>query len=385
MNTENLQQIFAHYTERFEELNNAECDENFKWRAAKLFRERMDAALTKDGREFADALKKIVREKITKTIVDNYTQPFAGLVELAYKEPETVKEMLLGLFADDGNDLKLREQKISTFFAQSGKLLETYFPGSFRYKQDAHAVSAYLFLYDPDHHYLYKPTQARLFADCVEFYGDWGAGNHIKLDVFYRMCDELVAEIKKCPALLATDQSRFDGRFRVSPEEMSPDKEKHILAFDIIYCSMVYDLFKGITFKSITVKEKKLYEERLKKATELQESYVRAEERYRQLEEAIQHYKEVLVPGTPVQSRMLGEGKILEAGTNKISVQFASIAEPKNFDFFSAITGQFLKFEDSLDEETAELYRELFKRHSEIQGRMPELQKQLEEYRDILE
>lgn len=63
MNTENLQQIFAHYTERFEELNNAECDENFKWRAAKLFRERMDAALTKDGREFADALKKLSERK----------------------------------------------------------------------------------------------------------------------------------------------------------------------------------------------------------------------------------------------------------------------------------------------------------------------------------
>lgn len=385
MNTENLQQIFAHYTERFEELNNTECDENFKWRAAKLFRERMDTALAKDGKEFADALKKIVREKITQTIVDNYTQPFAGLVELAYKEPETVKEMLLGLFADDGNDLKVREQKISTFFAQSGKLLETYFPGSFRYKQDAHAVSAYLFLYDLDHHYLYKPTQARLFADCVEFYGDWGAGNHIKLDVFYRMCDELVAEIKKCPALLATDQSRFDGRFRGSPEEMAPDKEKHILAFDIIYCSMVYDLFKGITFKPITAKEKKLYEERLKKATELQESYVRAEERYRQLEEAVQHYKEVLVPGTPVQSRMFGEGKVLELETDRIAVQFTSNAEPKKFDFFFAIADQHLKFEDALDEATAKEYRMFLKHHVAIYEAMPKIQKALEEYQDILE
>lgn len=385
MNTKNLQQIFAHYTERFEELNNKDHDENFKWYVAKQFKERMDLAFTKDGMEFAGAMKSIVRDKITKTIVDNYTQPFAGLAELACKEPDTVKQMLLALFADDGNDLKIREEKISTFFAQSMQLLNRYFPGSFRYKQDAHAVSAYLFLYDPDHHYLYKSTQARLFADCVEFYDDWGYGNNIKLPVYYRMCDELVAEIKKCPSLLATDQSRFDGRFRVKPEEMSLDTEKHILAFDIIYCSMVYDLFKGITFKSITVKEKKLYQERQKQAQELQEKYKQAEEQHKRYQQAIEHYNDVLKTGTAVRNAAYGNGIVTAHKDSIITVAFETREEPVKFDYFSAIANQYLKFEDTLDEETAGEYRALVKHRTSICDAVPKLEKALEEYRDVLE
>lgn len=385
MNTKNLHQIFAHYTERFEELNNAEHYENFKWLAAKQYRERMDLALSKDGPEFADVMKSFVKDKITQTIIDNYTQPFAGLAELARKEPETVKKMLLALYADDGGDLKLREEKIREFFVQSQKLLDRYFPNSFLYKQDAHAVSAYLFLYDPDHHYLYKPTQARLFADCVEFYGNWGSGNNIKLDVFYKMCDELVAEIKKCPELLETNQSRYDGRFRVKPEELHPDTEKHILAFDIIYCSMVYDLFKGITFKTITVKEKKLYEERLKKVQELQEKYIQAEERVQQFDEAIQHYRTIFVQGAEVRNPAYGNGTVTDCDGNLITVQFETREALMKFDFYSAVSDGYLKFEDMLDETTKQEYQELFKNHTNILTRASSLQKKLREYSDILE
>ena len=48
------------------------------------------------------------------------------------------------------------------------------FPKYYSYKQTARSVSGYLFLYDPDNHYMYKAMQAKLFADCIEFYGDWG-------------------------------------------------------------------------------------------------------------------------------------------------------------------------------------------------------------------
>lgn len=29
------------------------------------------------------------------------------------------------------------------------------------------------------------------FADCIEFYDDFGMGDHVKLKTYYRMCDEL--------------------------------------------------------------------------------------------------------------------------------------------------------------------------------------------------
>ena len=45
--------------------------------------------------------------------------------------------------------------------------------------------------YDPEHYYLYKALQAKRFADCVEFYDNWGSGTQMDLQVYHRMCDEL--------------------------------------------------------------------------------------------------------------------------------------------------------------------------------------------------
>ena len=388
MNKKNLQQIFANYIDRFAELNDAAHDETFKWWAAAEFRKRMDEALQSDNENFVAVLRNIVKNDVVGTIIDGRMQPFGGLVAIAgdnnCKLAGDVKQLFLDLFANDGNDLEVREKKIAAFLKRSEELrLATKYSKYYSYKQTARSVSGYLFLYDPTHHYMYKASEAHRFADAIEFYGDWGSGDQINLKVYYKMCDELVAEIANCPELKKTDESRITGRYK--PSELANDDSHHILAYDIIYCSTVYNLFEGITFKPITAKEKKLYEERLKKATELQESYVRAEERYRQLEEAIQHYMEVLVPGTPVQSRMLGEGKVLESGTDRIVVRFASNDELKNFDFFFAIADQHLKFEDALDEAKAKEYRMFLKHHTAIYEAMPKIQKVLEEYQDILE
>lgn len=56
MNTKNLHQIFANYIDRFEELNDPEHNETFKWWAAKQFRKQMDAAFKQSGHNFAVAL-----------------------------------------------------------------------------------------------------------------------------------------------------------------------------------------------------------------------------------------------------------------------------------------------------------------------------------------
>lgn len=144
MNQNNLQQIFSHYTEKFEYINNPENNENYKWKVAKEFRYLMDQALAANTSEFPNALYKA--KVSTCNIIDSYTQPFHGLVEFARKEPETVRKMFLDLYT----------------------------PGSYRFKQNSHSVSAYLFLYDPDHHYMYKATQALIMADCIGFYDEWG-------------------------------------------------------------------------------------------------------------------------------------------------------------------------------------------------------------------
>ena len=388
MNKKNLQQIFANYIDRFAELNDAAHDETFKWWAAAEFRKRMDEALQAPEEEFTQALDRIKghrkEDKVVETILESSMQPFTGLIELSKKEPAHIQKMLRELLADDGNDLDKREEKIAAFFAECKPLEKQYFPKNFRYEQTANSVSGYLFLYDPDHHYMYKAKQAKLFADCMDFYGDWGSGDQIKLKEYYKMCDELVAEIKECSALLATDQSRFHENFKYSKDDLHQDTQKHILAYDIIYCSTVYNLFEGITFKPITAKEKKLYEERLKKAQEKLKEYLQAEEKCQQLDEAIRHYDSVLIPGLSVFHRTSGAGVVESKNREKIIVKFNE-GNSIEYDEFAVIASALLKFDDDLDEETTQRYRKLYKERSNTLNMLSIKRKALKEYEDILE
>lgn len=320
MNQNNLQQIFSRYTEKFEYINNPDNDENYKWRVAKEFREYMDIALASGDNEFADALYKA--KASTCNIIDSYTQPFHGLVEFARKEPGIVKQMFLDLYSEDGNDLKVQESLIADFFRKSNGLLDKYSPGSYRFKQNSHSVSAYLFLHDPDHHYMYKATQAQIMADCIGFYDDWGTGDNIKLDVFYRMCDELVSEVKKNTALINTDESRFDGRFGVKSEHLIADQEKHMLIFDIIYCCSVYDLFNGISFSRPKTKEKQLYAERKKKAQQLLQEYTNAQIQAERLSEARSIFMKIFKEGSSLKHKLYGNGVVKEIDEKYIIISF---------------------------------------------------------------
>ena len=388
VNKKNLQQIFANYIDRFAELNDAAHDETFKWWAAAEFKKRMDEALQAPEEEFTQALDRIKghrkEDKVVETILESSMQPFTGLIELSKKEPAHIQKMLRELLADDGNDLDKREEKIAAFFAECKPLEKQYFPKNFRYEQTANSVSGYLFLYDPDHHYMYKAKQAKLFADCMDFYGDWGSGDQIKLKEYYKMCDELVAEISNCPELIKTDKSRYAIMKRYKPPILAEDKNHHILAYDIIYCSVVYNLFQGTTFKTITAQEKRLYDERMKRAQEKLSEYLQAEERCQQLDEAVQHYNSVLVPGVRVWHRDNGAGTIKNRDNGNITVQFES-GKIVKYDQFATIAEGYLKFDDTLDTGTAQRYLKLYKERSNTLNMLSIKRKALKEYKDILE
>lgn len=235
--------------------------------------------------------------------------------------------MFRDLYSDDEGSLEKQEQLICDFFKKSYELLDKYYPESYRFKQNSHSVSAYLFLYDTDRHYLFKVSHAKEFAECIGFYDDWGTGDLIQLDIFYRMCDQLVEEIKKNKELLATDASRYDGRFPVKPDQMFEDKEKHMLVFDIIYCCTTYHLFDGITFKRLSTKEKQLYNERKKKALELLQAYNDAVERQDKLYDVLNQFMVLLKNGTSIKHRKYGAGTVVEINEKYITVQFDNEAE----------------------------------------------------------
>ncbi len=153
------------------------------------------------------------------------------------------------------------------------------------HNDDFHSVTGYLFLYDPDHNYLFKATNALNFVDCIEFYDDWGSRESVRLDVYYRMCDQVAEAIRNNKELLKVSDKRFSGCLGISGDTMHPDPEKHILVVDLIYCCLAYGLFDGITYSRPNTKERHEILFRKEKGIELSQKLEESRKALSQLEE----------------------------------------------------------------------------------------------------
>ena len=85
----------------------------------------MDEALADSVDEFAEALYRV--KDCSQNIIDSYTQPFYGLVKFVRLEPETVWQMFVDLYSDDGEEVKVQMERIKNFFDQNNEFLDRYF------------------------------------------------------------------------------------------------------------------------------------------------------------------------------------------------------------------------------------------------------------------
>ena len=316
MNKQHLQEIISHYIELFPETNNPVHREYYKWQIIYDFRPMMDEALASSDADFPERLKAV--KKLTANLIDNYTQPLSGLVEFSRKEPAAVRNMFTALFRASEADTAHKQSAIHAFLDQSHQLREKYFPDSYLYNDDLHSVTGYLFLYDPDHNYIYKASHCRSFADCVEFYDDWGSGESAKLDIFFRMCDETLAAIRANDALMATAASRY----AYDPDHMHPDTEKHILLFDLIYCCSTYNLFKGIHYVVPKSSERQLIQAQKEKAAELRQALNEAQADVSRLNEAKKILSDTITAGKTVRHKVYGMGTVISTDGDRLTVRF---------------------------------------------------------------
>lgn len=80
MNSQHPNTIFNNYISRFERINEpGGANENYKWYVVRNFQKVFDI----DATDFAAMLKKAC--KATENMIDNYMQPFSGLVVMAEK------------------------------------------------------------------------------------------------------------------------------------------------------------------------------------------------------------------------------------------------------------------------------------------------------------
>ena len=382
MNINNLKQIFSHYIDKFELINSPKHEEYYKWQIAKQFRPLMDSALSCSAEEFAVRLKEI--KKLTFNLIDSYTQPLQGLVEFAKEDPNTVQSMFKELYNGDPDDINDTQLRVSGFLEKCHALRSLYAPDSYLYKNDMHSVTGYLFLYDPDHNYLYKASHAKIFADCIDFYEEWGEGDNVRLSVYYKMCDQLVDAIKSDDALLATDASRFNNGWGVDPITLHPDNEKHILAFDLIYCCSTYGLFDGISFERPKTKERQLLQERKIKALKLADRYELAKVKYGRLIDAKAFIDSAIVVGNRVQHKTYGEGVIKDLKDTMVTIEFPELGVKKFGVLITANSGLIDYRNEELSSRASEL-KDLLENEVFIKSELKESEKALAPYLEFLE
>ena len=374
MNTNVLHELFDGYIRNFELVNGPKHYENYKWEALQEFQSVFDL----DAPDFPAMLK--AAEKASQNLIDSYMRPFDGLVVMAERngESERIREMFRSLLADDGGDLDIRQRKINAFLRDCDELLEKHYPGSHLYKNDQRSAMGYLWLNDPEGHYLCKTTEASYFAKCVEFYDSWGTYSDFKLDVYHRFCDEIVAAIKEYPPLLKTHESRFEH----PAKPMHPDKNYHILVFDLIYCSETYNLYSGATITQRTPAEVKLFVERKEKAKQLLKAVEEAEADVRSYQAGLDEIVLMLASGASVKHKTYGAAKF--GGVEGEYFKFIFDGAEKKFMPPSFVDG-FLTVDHPRFQGAIDQYGKVLKLGASVSRRLESAKKALAPYEDYLE
>lgn len=318
MNRVHFDQIIDNYAARFVELNTGDNNEVYKWEIAGEFRPMMDAALAADDRDFPAKLAAVVL--LTEQTIDNGVElAFHALADYARSEPQAVRNALHQLLTPDGGDLEARTQRFSEFLGFCESMRAKYYPDSWRYRASIRLPMMITGFYDPDHYYMYKASQAQAYADCVEFYDDWGSGARMDLRIYHRMCDELIETIKSHPQF----SNIRDDRVKFAKKPLHPDTELHILAFDVIFCSTVYNLFEGIHYSVKNAEEKRIHLEKMNEARNARANHAEALDRMARLDYAEAFFAEKLSVGSAVTHKRFGVGTITGLSGKVIEVQFS--------------------------------------------------------------
>lgn len=363
MNTENLHKLIKRYIDKYDFLIAEPQNELFKWETAykfnKIWNDPQSAALT------ADQLFKMARKEMSVLVDGSMVTPASGIIKMAEQEPAKVTDLFRNvLYVEDGGDLSLRQKHMDVFLQEIDKVRAQYYPQSFKYKQDRHAVSSYLALLHPEKDYIYRYTDVNEFAKRIEFGFDIGSGSNFRLDWYYNMCNTIVEALREYPEFL----EKHFAILKTAPDKYYFDESLHLMAYDLMYCCRTYNLFDGIDYAT---------KPRAVVDPDMSERYQQLlEENRRQIQEIkprIEEIETISLIGVSVQHRQYGTGTVTEHSGNIVAVRFENTE--KRFVIHKRYPGLPI-FEDN------ERVVEVFTEYEGLQRRLHQLlseQKRLEE------
>jgi len=334
MNRDKTNEIIDFYIDKFDKTAGREHDELYKWRSAWQCSQNWNP----DADDFCTMFQSCFKDS-TPLLSSSFWWPDNGIVMLCDERnnhQEAVRDAFRTLTSDTGDDLNLRGENVFTFINRINSLLEGRSNGK-GYLQNTRSALSYLGLIDPKRDFLYKPDAAGNFADSVEFTENFSSGQAFRIDLYYKMCDELIDIIRTRPDLLEIVQRELQRQAEAfdMPHLAEIDTDCHILAYDIMYTAQAYDYYMDHPFvhrtKASRTKQEK---EEQKQEIENEISYIR--DQISLLTDQLAQMKEDDMSGISVTHKKFGEGRIIGRDGDKVTVEFPSGKKVLSLSFLTA-------------------------------------------------
>ncbi len=290
---------------------------------------------------------------MSKNIIENqFVLSISGVIFLCDNgKTEEVRDEFKKLLEEDGYDIKARQKRVDSFVDNINSMIDSIDSGKWKYHHSTRDALMYLAFIKPDDNYMFKATPVRKFADYVEFGGDIGSGKNFHLDEYFRLCDEVLEELKNDTELQEMLDNELEceaARSGLDPEKMNniPGKLR-ISVYDIMYTANAYRFYNGLPEPAKKKKSVSGRAERERKiAARIEELNSLIESKSNELAE-IEKNIPVLpnIIGLEVSNFKFGKGKVVGQERHYVSVEFKDFN--KEFILPDCIVKGFLSGADS--------------------------------------
>jgi hypothetical protein len=379
VDNERLQKVLENYSEKFESFNSNENHEIYKWTAVSRFQKYWDLDAENFGAMFKNAMG-----GDENLISESAYQPINGVVFLckhSHDIQEAVRDEFRKLLASDDSDYAARQKRAEAFVTNMNSLLNMVDADKWKYHQEISSALMYLAFADPEDNFLYRENEVKAFMQYTGVEDEIVTEDSVDFPRYYRMCNEIVEELQQHSEITeVVDDALQEEADRSDDSSVTEiDSDNHILAFDIIYCALNYELYDEMPAAPKKKRRKKAAVSAESEQKKNEEAKIRKEIRglkakRKKLTASRDEAAAPSLKGSSAEHKKYGKGTVTEQDGRYLTVSFDSVGE-KKFILPEAVTKGFLTFSSEVSEncrQIHELDEEI--RQTELQERALEVQ-----------
>jgi hypothetical protein len=349
VDNEHLQKVLDSYNDKFETFNSSENHEIYKWTEASQFQKYWDLDAEDFGTMFKNAM-----DGDEGLISESSYQPINGVIFMckhSHDMQEQVRDEFRKLMEPDDSDYAARQKRAEAFVTDMNSLLKMIDADKWKYHQEISSALMYLSYADPEDNFLYKENEVKAFIQYVGEDENIVTDDSVDLPKYYHMCSQIVEELQQRNDILEkVDQALQDEADNSDDSSVTEvDSDNHILAFDVIYCALNYELYDEMPSAPKKKKRKRTAasieaEAREKEAARLKKEIRNAKAELKKLNDKRESMELPTLEGSSVNHKKYGKGTVSAQDGAYLTVKFEKTE--KKFKLPDAVTKGFLKFDD---------------------------------------